>query len=200
MALSVPIWWWFELVNLRVGNWEYLGSVTYVWPVYLALSTVAFSIVLPALDAAWGLFIRQGVSSVGRAGPKGWHLGEMALGTALQSLVFALPALFFFAVWLAPFLVLDGLVGPQGGRSLAWDLRRGRWRLAVAVAAGGLLCGILWEFWNFWATPKWVYHVPWADFGRLFEMPILGYGGYIPFAWSVYQLLHVRAIRRWLSR
>ncbi len=200
MALSVPIWWWFELVNLRVGNWEYVGKVTYTWPVYMALSSVAFSIVLPALDAAWSLFIRQEVPAVGRAGPREWHLVEVALGVALQSLVFALPVLFFFAVWIAPFLMLDGLVGYQGGRSLVWDLLRGRWRLAVAVAAGGLLCGVLWEFWNYWATPKWVYHVPWVDFAHLFEMPVLGYGGYIPFAWSVYQLLHLGPIRRVLTR
>ncbi|MSQ40923.1 MAG: hypothetical protein EXR55_04570 [Dehalococcoidia bacterium] len=196
MALSAPIWWWFEVVNLRVGNWEYIGKVTYDWPVYLALSTVAFSIVLPALDAAWSLFIRQEVSSVGRAGSKGWHLGEVALGVGLQALVFALPGLFFFAVWVAPFLVLDGLVGRQGGRSIVWDMKRGRWRLAAAVAAGGLLCGLLWEFWNYGATPKWVYHIPWANFAHLFEMPILGYGGYIPFAWSVYQLLHLTQVQR----
>jgi hypothetical protein len=88
--------------------------------------------------------------------------------------------------------MIDGLVAYRGGHSLADDMMRRRWRLAVGVAMGGLLCGFLWEFWNFWATPRWIYHVPLLDFGKIFEMPILGYGGYIPFAWSIYQLLKLR--------
>ncbi len=197
MALSLPVWWWFELVNLRLRNWEYVGSIAYPWPLYLLFASAAFSIVLPGLDAAWGLLIRR-VPSPGTAVQvsKGWYVREIVLGVVLQALVFLLPKLFFPAVWLAPFLILDGLVGTQGGRSLGWDLLHGRWRLAGAVAAGGLLCGFLWEFWNYWATPKWVYDIPWLDFAHLFEMPLLGYGGYIPFAWSLYQLLHLRAIRR----
>ena len=36
-----------------------------------------------------------------------------------------------------------------------------------------------------------IYHVPLLDFGKVFEMPILGYGGYIPFVWSIYQMLRL---------
>ena len=61
--------------------------------------------------------------------------------------------------------------------------RRGR----AIIALGGLICGFLWEFWNFWAYPKWEYEIPLLGFGKVFEMPILGYGGYVPFAWSVVQ-------------
>jgi hypothetical protein len=34
--------------------------------------------------------------------------------------------------------------------------------------------------------PKWVYDVPFVDWFKLFEMPILGYGGYLPFALEVF--------------
>ncbi len=30
--------------------------------------------------------------------------------------------------------------------------------------------------------PKWIYHTPGAQFLHVFEMPLLGYGGYVPFA------------------
>jgi hypothetical protein len=30
--------------------------------------------------------------------------------------------------------------------------------------------------------PKWIYHVPLVPQQRLFEMPYLGYAGYLPFA------------------
>ena len=40
------------------------------------------------------------------------------------------------------------------------------------------------------ALPKWYYTVPFFNFGKIFEMPILGYLGYIPFAWELYALYH----------
>jgi hypothetical protein len=45
--------------------------------------------------------------------------------------------------------------------------------------------------WNYYAYPKWVYHVPFVDFWRIFEMPLLGYGGYLPFAMELFALYHL---------
>jgi hypothetical protein len=201
LALSIPLWWWFELVNARVGNWEYLVVEERYSSLQNALmSSAAFSTVIPALDAAWGLTVRasrpitspvasSAASWVGsRSGRYGIQIG---LGMLFQGLVFAWPTIFYPFIWVAPFLMIDGLVAYRGGHSLVDDMMRRRWRLVVGVAMGGLLCGFLWEFWNFWATPKWIYHVPLLDFGKIFEMPILGYGGYIPFAWSIYQMLRL---------
>jgi hypothetical protein len=44
-----------------------------------------------------------------------------------------------------------------------------------------------------------VYHVPFVDFWRIFEMPLLGYGGYLVFAWelfALYGLVSIFAKRR----
>jgi hypothetical protein len=35
--------------------------------------------------------------------------------------------------------------------------------------------------WNFYSLAKWVYHVPFVQRFHVFEMPILGYAGYLPF-------------------
>jgi hypothetical protein len=184
-----------------MNNWEYVAGAGYDWPVYIVLSSLSFSVVVPGLHAACGLFIRKEPALFNRPkGSKAWYTWEMVSGVILQAMVFLLPDIFFPCVWVAPFLILDGVVGYQGGRSLARDILRGRWQLAAAIAAGGLLCGFLWEFWNFWATPKWVYDIPWFDFLHLFEMPLLGYGGYIPFAWCFYQLVHLKMLRRYLSQ
>jgi hypothetical protein len=51
-----------------------------------------------------------------------------------------------------------------------------------------LVCGFFWEFWNFWSMPRWTYHIAYADWFRIFEMPVLGYGGYLPFGLEVYTL------------
>ena len=203
LGLSVPIWWWFELVNYRVENWEYLGRGGYTNTEYFVLASAAFSTVVPALHAAWSvtvgrLGLNEPTNPAGTPGP--WTFLQALAGVGLLGMVFAWPDLFFPMVWVGPFLLLDGLVGLSGGRSLTAELARGRWKLAAGVGAGGVLCGVLWEFWNFWAAPKWIYHLPYLDFIDVFEMPLLGYGGYVPFAWSVYQLLNLRPVALALDR
>jgi hypothetical protein len=37
--------------------------------------------------------------------------------------------------------------------------------------------------------PKWEYDIPFAERFHLFEMPILGYGGYLPFALETYAVV-----------
>jgi hypothetical protein len=47
--------------------------------------------------------------------------------------------------------------------------------------------------WNFHSYPKWVYYVSFVDFWRIFEMPLLGYGGYLPFSLELFALYHLIA-------
>lgn len=63
---------------------------------------------------------------------------------------------------------------------------------------GGLICGLLWEFWNYWALAKWTYHLPflgsWQRY-RYFEMPLPGLIGFAGFGvefWVMWQFsLHL---------
>ena len=55
-----------------------------------------------------------------------------------------------------------------------------------ALMIGTLICGFFWEFWNYWTPAKWYYDVPILGFFTIFEMPILGYLGYFPFAFELY--------------
>ena len=52
----------------------------------------------------------------------------------------------------------------------------------------GLICGVLWEFWNYWASTKWEYDVPYLGHIKLFEMPVLGFLGFMPFAVESYAI------------
>ena len=84
-----------------------------------------------------------------------------------------------------------------GRRAFTDDLARGDWRPWVSLWLGGLLCGFFWEMWNLWSFPKWIYHVPYVGFWKVFEMPVLGYLGYLPFAMELYlmaQLALPRAV------
>jgi hypothetical protein len=195
-AISVPVWWWFEAVNTRVDNWEYVLPYPYGRVEYAVFASIAFSTVVPALDAASRLF-RAG-RALGEFAPitrqlATGHLatGEAAIGLIATGLVFALPDLFFPLVWVGPFLIIDAAVGLLGGESLLAQALEGRWQTIVAMALAGLLCGFLWEMWDFWAAPKWVYDIPYLGYLKIFEMPILGYFGYVPFAWCVYQLVRL---------
>src|SRR5947209_7253563 len=48
-CLSAPVWWLFELINLRTVNWEYVGRDRFTPFQFNLLCTIAFSIVMPAV-------------------------------------------------------------------------------------------------------------------------------------------------------
>ncbi|MBA3439900.1 MAG: hypothetical protein H0T92_08540, partial [Pyrinomonadaceae bacterium] len=92
-------------------------------------------------------------------------------------------------VWLAFILLFDPLNCLRGWPSITGDLARGDYRRLASLLAGGGVCGVLWEFWNYWAVAKWTYTIPYLGDVKIFEMPVLGYGGFPPFAvecWAIY--------------
>jgi hypothetical protein len=103
--------------------------------------------------------------------------------------------LIFPSVWLAPIiwlsfiLLLDPLNALRGWPSIVGDLARGDWRRLSSLLGAGLVCGFLWEFFNYWALSKWTYTVPYFGNIKIFEMPVLGFLGFPPFAiecWAMY--------------
>jgi hypothetical protein len=101
-------------------------------------------------------------------------------------------------VWLGFVFLLDPLNARAGSESITGDIRVGRYARLINLALAGLICGIVWEFWNYWAGTKWVYTVPILPQLRIFEMPIPGYGGFPVFALECFAMYV--AVRRWLWR
>ncbi len=192
-AVSTPAWWLFELVNLRTGNWEYIGRERFTDLEYFLLASISFSTVLPAVLGSAQLFRTfRWVERFAR-GPalQPTRRVEIALawtGAAMLGALLAWPRVFYPFAWTALVLLLEPLCLGLGRRSLLTDLARGDWRPWVSLWAGGLACGFFWELWNLHAYPKWIYHIPGVDFGRLFGMPILGYLGYLPFSMELFLL------------
>ena len=91
------------------------------------------------------------------------------------------PNVFFAFLWIAPLLVMLSLQVLFGGDHLISDLQRGDWRSVWLPALAGLACGLLWELWNSRSLAHWEYAVPYVQRFSLFEMPLLGYAGYLPF-------------------
>ena len=52
----------------------------------------------------------------------------------------------------------------------------------LCLLAAGLVCGLWWEAWNYFAITRWVYIFPVLNFWKVFEMPVLGFLGFPAFA------------------
>ena len=184
---SVSVWLLFELFNLRLGNWHYVDLTPHPWirwPGY----ALSFATVLP------GIFVtRDLLRPLFKAweGRRGWGMEPEALwilgGASMLALTLLVPEWCYPLVWGGFIFLLHPVVLRLGGRSPLSEPAE-----LLSLLASGLLCGILWEFWNYWAESKWIYTVPHVPDVKLFEMPLAGYLGFPPFAVEcalIYELL-----------
>ncbi len=191
--LSTPEWWLFEAMNVRTQNWEYLGGDSMGEIQYFLLSSLSFSTVIPAVFGTAELIRTMPWIDRFSNGPRLRPTGHIRVnlllaGCVMVALTLLWPRYFYPLVWCGVFMILEPLNMRLGRPSLIERLREGNWRPAVCLSAGALACGFFWEMWNFFSSPKWVYHVPGVGMFHVFEMPILGYLGYVPFAWELYAL------------
>lgn len=194
--VSAPAWWLFEAINWRTQNWHYQGRELFTDLEYGILASISFSTVIPAVfvTAEWisGSALLQHLSRRRPAAvTTGHRLIMLIIGLLLFSLTMALPRFFFPLVWVAPYLVTAALNGLLNHRTLEAEAARGNRIPHAALALGALACGFFWELWNYWSFPRWVYSVPFVDFAHIFEMPLLGYGGYLPFGLELFALYHL---------
>lgn len=189
--VSIPLWWLFEAANAVLGNWEYLGRERFGDLEYACLASLSFSTVVPAVlvAAEWVRGFRwvERFARGPRLAPtRALHLGCLAIGLVLLALMLRWPRACYPLVWVTGVFLLEPLAAWRGRRTLLADSERGDWRPWISLWAGGLLCGFLWELWNWRSYPKWIYHLPGIEGPKLFEMPLPGYLGYLPFALEVY--------------
>jgi hypothetical protein len=192
-CFSAPVWWLFELINLRTANWQYLGRELFSPVVFNLLSTISFSTVVPAVFETAELIKTFPWTQKFRSGP---HVPAtprvfaalFVVGLGMLTTLLAWPKLFYPFTWISLVLICEPINYWTGQPHFLQSLRLGDWRIVVCLALGALICGFFWELWNYYSFPKWIYHIPGAEFLRIFEMPLLGYGGYIPFALELYAL------------
>jgi hypothetical protein len=127
---------------------------------------------------------------------RGGHLFLIILGTLSLILSIVIPKYFFPLVWVGFIFLLEPIIYPFEGISLLRDLEKGKPQKIYLLLIAGLICGLLWEFWNFWAYSKWVYTVPFFDEMKGFEMPVLGFLGFPPFAVQAYVMYNFISLFR----
>jgi hypothetical protein len=183
--VSAVFWWLFEYLNQFTGNWYYTGvAASDSWS-YFIQGSLPFSTVLPAVASTWAwlaTFPRCNALSLPRVRGKRWlaWLALLAGAASLMALPLAADALFAM-LWLAPLLVFAALQYLLTGETLFAPLARGDWRAVLQPAAAALVCGFFWELWNYGSLAKWHYSIPYVQRFHIFEMPLLGYAGYLPF-------------------
>jgi hypothetical protein len=198
--VSIASWWLFELYNApRFWNselelwWHYhnlepnlfLRRAGYDW----AFATISLGLFETAELFALTAFAGK-KPGVAFKLSRSMMIALVVIG-AIGSIVPLLYPSDWFApvVWLSIIFLIDPLNAWRGRPSIIGDLARGNWRRLLSLLASGFVCGVLWEFWNYWALAKWTYTVPYLGSIKIFEMPVLGFLGFPPFAvecWVMY--------------
>lgn len=205
MALaSVGCWWLFELYNaprfwrggedLRGLWWQYhnldpnlfLRRAGYDW---------AFVTIFPALFLTSELFRATLFARTTGLRPLRLSTGQRRALIVAGAVSVTLPLLFVSAwlvplVWVGWALLLEPVNYGRGAPSWLREAEEGDYRTLASLLASGLVCGFLWEFWNYRALTRWTYTLPYWGEVKLFEMPLLGYLGFPPFALEAFAMYH----------
>ena len=197
IPLSISCWLIFELYNLHLRNWYYEGLpdsmgmrvIGYAW----AFATI-FPGILETSELIDTLGIFKNVSVGGGRIRRGILYTSVIVGFLFLAVPPLLPAeiakYLFGLVWMGFVFLLDPVNYYLGGKSLFRDLEKGRIDKLLSLFLAGAICGFLWEFWNYWAATKWVYDVPFLREPKIFEMPLIGFLGFLPFAVECYLMFY----------
>jgi len=200
---SVGCWWLFEWYNAprfwRGGAdaaglwWRYQGLEPNLFLRRLGYDW-SFATIFPALFLT-ATVLRARVFRRVRVRP--WRPPRATLrALVVVGAVAAVLPLVVVSAWLVPLvwaaftLLLEPLNARAGRPSWLADLGRGDASRLAALLAAGVVCGALWEFWNYWAATKWTYSVPYLGHVKVLEMPVLGYLGFPPFALECFAMYH----------
>ncbi|MGZ3581817.1 MAG: hypothetical protein ACXWP6_03640 [Ktedonobacterales bacterium] len=211
-AISALLWWAFEGLNMPVQNWHYRMDHVYAPLEYFFWTTLDFSTVLPAVmeiaELLASVALLRPRLATDDVGPRLTYRTAgmlVGVGVAALALPFIVPHYAFGLVWLCLIFLLDPINNLARRKSAVGHLLAGDWRFIVTLPLAALLCGFFWEMWNSRMLPGWYYTVPFLNAEpkllplRLFEMPVLGYLGYLPFGielFAMYQFVLLICGRR----
>lgn len=193
--ISAPVWWLFEALNLRTQNWIYFGAEQFTQMEYAFWTTLSFTTVIPAVFGSAELMASFDFVKRIKRGPvigtdKWTTTGFFILGWVMLALLLTWPLIFFPFMWISVYFILEPVNIWLGHRSLPDWTRKGDWRPVISLWLGVLMTAFFWEMWNYLSHPRWLYQVAWGNWLHIFEMPLLGYGGYLPFALELYAIYH----------
>lgn len=199
---SGVFWWYFEYLNRFVQNWHYSGVADFSTFEYVVHATVCFSTVLPAVLSTKELL--AGFPRLLRPFT-GWirlDFSKSSRGRRTAALIFAvtglallllpvLPEFLFPFLWVSPLFIISGLQILRGKETIFALLKQGDWRIIITSALAALVCGFFWEMWNWHSLAHWEYSISFVQRFHIFEMPVPGYAGYLPFGLECTAVAHL---------
>ncbi len=186
--LSALFWWYFEIIVMVTKNWYYTSSVEHPKIITIPLATLYFTTVIIGVVELFEIFKKL-------KWPRDVRIIKLTRYTPLLFFIFGWitvgltiwrPDLFFPFLWGSLFFILDPINYWLGHESLIRDAMNNDWTRIVRFALASICFFVPWELWNWQNDPKWIYEVPYVGVAKVFEMPILGYTGYLPFGWEIF--------------
>jgi hypothetical protein len=191
-TFSVVFWTIFEIYNLFVPGWQYLN----IQRLEKVAGFIAFSTIIPAIfETAELLKSVHLFDEFKMPNIKPINKNFLRFSMVIGAMFLILP--FFFTgwwvwimIWTSFFFFLDPINYLNKQPSIFRNIKNGNWKIPLSLAFAGVVCGFLWEWWNWGSVARWQYILPDVPLKeiKIFEMPILGYLGYIPFAWELYAM------------
>lgn len=180
---STTFWFFFELLNVRMQNWYYVG----VFPAEQELASAFFTLfafatvfmgIFQTCDALSAAGLWKNWKGKERRYPKKLSYIIQIVGLVMGGLALIYPTYLAPLIWGSFTFVVDPWNYRRGARSLLRDFEVGDFGLIARLLTAGLICGVVWESLNFFAPQKWIYTVRGLEGFKLFEMPLLGFLGF----------------------
>lgn len=190
-VISIASWEIFEGYNLLLQNWRYLNLPDQFW-VRLIGYAWSYATISPAMFLTYELLEDLLPGRNPERSPRlsnGRFTALVTFGFACVTVPLVWPSTYMTPlVWIGWAFFLDPINQRLGERSFLSELFSGKARSTLIMFLAGLACGVIWEFWNYWAATKWEYEVPYLGHIKIFEMPVLGFLGFLPFAVESYAI------------
>jgi len=194
--VSAAFWWFFEYLNRFVQNWHYSRGSEMNGLEYFLSATPPFATVLPAVLCThdylagfpWLERTYRDLPPLPVPRPRLLAWVALLISCGALTMIGVWPHLLYPMLWVAPLLIIVSINVLSGRNHVFCGLRNGDWRRIVSLALAALICGFLWEMWNYCSYAKWQYTIPYVQVLHIFEMPLLGYAGYLPFGLECYTI------------
>jgi hypothetical protein len=179
---SVTFWFLFELLNVRFQNWYYVGVFASESSADLLMGALfgvaSFATVFLGIFETFDALGGRGLPGRSRPVPGFVPYAIQAVGALMVGLAILFPRYLAPLVWGSVTFLLDPVNYRRGARSILSDVEAGTLGTLARLLLAGLLCGLLWESFNYFAPQKWIYTVRGLEGLKLFEMPLPGFLGF----------------------
>ena len=198
---SILFWWFFEYLNRYVWNWYYVGVPGISATEYVLFASLCFSSVLPGVTSVAALLgtfrcfsddVYAGMAKVNVRSRASLAVMFVLSLIGLTGIVFC-PQFTYPLLWISPLMVFILVQIALREQCVLDTLATGNWSLVFRFAIASLVCGLTWETWNYYSMAKWIYAVPYVHRFQVWEMPLVGFGGYLPFG------MECAAVAAWIS-